>query len=207
MFHEVRKSLFDVQWGRAAMSTNSRLTQTLQKAAGGSHEAVADLMPLVYSELRAIAGKQLQRERRNHTLQATALANEAYLRMVDQKDVDWKGRAHFLAVAAEVIRRILVDHARKKCAAKRGGGAVQVTLTLADILQPSGDQKEVDLLALDEAMRELAELSDRQARVVELRFFGGLSVEETAYTLGVSGRTIKGDWRVAKAWLRKRLGE
>ena len=189
------------------MSTNSRLTQTLQKAAGGSHEAVADLMPLVYGELRAIAGKQLQRERRNHTLQATALANEAYLRMVDQKDVDWKGRAHFLAVAAEVIRRILVDHARKKGAAKRGGGAAQVTLTLGDVLQAPGDQNEVDLLALDEAMRELAALSDRQSRVVELRFFGGLSVEETAYTLGVSERTVKGDWRVAKAWLRKRLGE
>ena len=189
------------------MSTNSRLTQTLQKAAGGSHKAVADLMPLAYGELRTIAGKQLQRERRNHTLQATALANEAYLRMVDQKDVDWKGRAHFLAVAAEVIRRILVDHARKKGAAKRGGGAAQVTLTLGDVLQAPGDQNEVDLLALDEAMRELAALSDRQSRVVELRFFGGLSVEETAYTLGVSERTVKGDWRVAKAWLRKRLGE
>ncbi len=189
------------------MSTDSRLTQTLQKAAGGSHEAVADLMPLVYGELRAIAGKQLQRERRNHTLQATALANEAYLRMVDQKDVDWKGRAHFLAVAAEVIRRILVDHARKKGAAKRGGGAAQVTLTLGDVLQAPDDQNEVDLLALDEAMRELAALSDRQSRVVELRFFGGLSVEETAYALSVSERTVKGDWRVAKAWLRKRLGE
>ncbi len=189
------------------MSTDSRLTQTLQKAAGGSHEAVADLMPLVYGELRAIAGKQLQRERRNHTLQATALANEAYLRMVDQKNVDWKGRAHFLAIAAEVIRRILVDHARKKGAVKRGAGAVQVTLTLGNILQTPGDRNEVDLLALDEAMRELAELSERQSRVVELRFFGGLSVEETAYSLGVSERTVKGDWRVAKAWLRKRLGE
>ncbi len=189
------------------MSTDSRLTQTLQKAAGGSHEAVADLMPLVYGELRAIAGKQLQRERRNHTLQATALANEAYLRMVDQKNVDWKGRAHFLAIAAEVIRRILVDHARKKGAVKRGAGAAQVTLTLGNILQAPGDHNEVDLLALDEAMKELAELSERQSRVVELRFFGGLSVEETAYSLGVSERTVKGDWRVAKAWLRDRLGE
>ncbi len=189
------------------MSTNSRLTQTLQEAAGGSPEAVADLMPLVYSELRAIAGKQLRRERRNHTLQATALVNEAYLRMVDQTDVDWKGRAHFLAVAAEVIRRILVDHARKKGAAKRGAGAAQITLTLGDVLQAPGDQNEVDLLALDEAMRELAALSDRQSRVVELRFFGGLTVEETAYTLGVSERTVKGDWRVAKAWLRDRLCE
>ncbi len=189
------------------MSTDSRLTQTLQKAAGGSHEAVADLMPLVYGELRAIAGKQLQRERRNHTLQATALANEAYLRMVDQKNVDWKGRAHFLAIAAEVIRRILVDHARKKGAAKRGAGAAQVTLTLGNILQAPGDQNEVDLLELDEAMRALAELSERQSRVVELRFFGGLTVEETAYSLGVSERTVKGDWRVAKAWLRDRLGE
>jgi len=189
------------------MSTDARLKQILQKAAGGSHEAVADLMPLVYGELRAIAGKQLQRERRNHTLQATALANEAYLRLVDQKDVDWKGRAHFLAVAAEAIRRILVDHARKRGAAKRGGGAAQVTLTLGDALQTTDDQNEVDLLALDEAMRELAALSDRQSRVVELRFFGGLSVGETAYTLGVSERTVKGDWRVAKAWLRKQLDD
>ena len=189
------------------MSASSRLTETLQKAAGGSHGAVAELMPLVYGELRAIAGKQLQHERRNHTLQATALANEAYIRMVDQRDVDWKGRAHFLAVAAEVIRRILVDHARKKGAAKRGGGAAQVTLTLGDVLQTPGDQNEIDLLALDEAMRELAALSDRQSRVVELRFFGGLSVGETAYTLGVSERTVKGDWRVAKAWLRKQLDD
>ncbi len=189
------------------MSTDARLKQILQKAAGGSHEAVADLMPLVYGELRAIAGKQLQRERRNHTLQATALANEAYLRLVDQKDVDWKGRAHFLAVAAEAIRRILVDHARKRGAAKRGGGAAQVTLTLGDALQTTDDQNEVDLLALDEAMRELAALSDRQSRVVELRFFGGLSVGETAYTLGVSERTVKGDWRVAKAWLRRQLDD
>ena len=189
------------------MSTDARLKQILQKAAGGSHEAVADLMPLVYGELRAIAGKQLQHERRNHTLQATALANEAYLRLVDQKDVDWKGRAHFLAVAAEAIRRILVDHARKRGAAKRGGGAAQVTLTLGDALQTTDDQNEVDLLALDEAMRELAALSDRQSRVVELRFFGGLSVGETAYTLGVSERTVKGDWRVAKAWLRRQLDD
>ena len=189
------------------MSIDSRLTQTLQKAAGGSHQAVADLMPLVYGELRAIAGKQLQHERCNHTLQATALANEAYLRMVDQKDVDWKGRAHFLAVAAQVIRRILVDHARKKGAAKRGGGAAQVTLTLGDVLQAPGDKNEVDVLALDQALKDLSALSDRQSRVVELRFFGGLSVEETAYALGVSERTVKGDWRVAKAWLRERLGE
>ena len=189
------------------MSIDSRLTQTLQEAAGGSHQAVADLMPLVYGELRAIAGKQLKHERRNHTLQATALANEAYLRMVDQKDVDWKGRAHFLAVAAQVIRRILVDHARKKGAAKRGGGAAQVTLTLGDVLQAPGDKNEVDVLALDQALKDLSALSDRQSRVVELRFFGGLSVEETAYALGVSERTVKGDWRVAKAWLRERLGE
>ena len=152
------------------MSTDSRLTQTLQKAAGGSHEAVADLMPLVYSELRAIAGKQLQRERQNHTLQATALANEAYLRLVDQKEVDWKGRAHFLAVAAEVIRRILVDHARKKGAAKRGGGAAQVTLTLGEVLQAPGDQNEVDLRELA-ALRYLQSLNAVQitrANVCEL---------------------------------------
>ncbi len=189
------------------MSSNPHLTRTLRDAAGGSSVALAELVPLVYGELRAIAGRQLQHERRNHTLQATALANEAYLRLVDQREVDWKGKAHFLAVAAEVVRRILVDHARRRGAAKRGAGAAQVTLTLGDVLQAPGDQNEVDLLELDEAMKELAELSDRQSRVVELRFFGGLSVEETAFTLGVSERTVKGDWRVAKAWLRKRLGE
>ncbi len=189
------------------MSSNSHLTRTLRDAVGGSSVALAELVPLVYGELRAIAGRQLQRERRNHTLQATALANEAYLRLVDQKEVDWKGKAHFLAIAAEVVRRILVDHARRRGAAKRGAGAAQVTLTLGEVLQSPGDQNEIDLLALDDAMKELAELSDRQSRVVELRFFGSLSVEETAYTLGVSERTVKGDWRVAKAWLRKRLGE
>ncbi len=189
------------------MSSNSHLTRTLRDVAGGSSAALAELVPLVYGELRAIAGRQLQRERRNHTLQATALANEAYLRLVDQKEVDWKGKAHFLAVAAEVVRRILVDHARKKGAAKRGAGAAQVTLTLGGVLEMPSDQDEVDLLALDEAMKALAALSDRQSRVVELRFFGGLSVEETAYTLSVSERTVKGDWRVAKAWLRKRLSD
>lgn len=189
------------------MSSNQHLTRTLRDAASGSSVAMAELIPLVYGELRAIAGRQLQRERRNHTLQATALANEAYLRLVDQREVDWKGKAHFLAIAAEVVRRILVDHARRRGAAKRGAGAAQVTLTLGDVLEAPGDQNEVDLLELDEAMKELAELSDRQSRVVELRFFGGLSVEETAFTLGVSERTVKGDWRVAKAWLRKRLGE
>ncbi|MEE9297115.1 MAG: sigma-70 family RNA polymerase sigma factor [Phycisphaerae bacterium] len=187
------------------MSSRQDITQALVAVANDDQAAVAKLMPLVYAELRALAGRQLQRERRNHTLQATALVNEAYLRLVDQTQVDWKGKAHFLAVAAEVIRRILVDHARKRGAAKRGGGARQITITLESAEAGPGWAPNVDLLALDEALRELSELSERQAQVVQLRFFGGLSVEETAYALGVSERTIKGDWRVARAWLRRRL--
>ena len=189
------------------MSTKPDITQTLLGLTAGDHRQAEEMLPLVYAELHELAARHLRHERRNHTLQATALVNEAYIRLVDQSRVDWKNKAHFRALAAEMIRRILVDYARKKATAKRGGGAVQVTIALEDAVAAPAGANEVDLIALDDALRELSELSERQARVVELRFFGGLAVEETAFALQVSQRTIKGDWRVAKAWLRKKLSE
>jgi RNA polymerase sigma-70 factor, ECF subfamily len=180
-------------------------TDHLTRLSGGDPSAVSDLMPLVYDELRRVAAMHLARERPNHTLQPTALAHEAYLKLVDQTRAQWKDRAHFLAVAAEAIRRILIDHARLHRAAKRGSGDARLTLSFAaDVPEP---QTDVDLIALEDALQRLAELSPRQARVVELRFFAGLDVEETAEAIGVSPRTVKGDWRVARAWLQRELGE
>ena len=160
-------------------------------------------MPVVYEELRLVAKAHLGRERREHTLQATDLVHEAYLKLVDQRHVDWKNRAHFFAVAARLMRRVLVDHARARLAQKRGGGAAHVTFdeTLA-LGTPDAD---VTLLALDDALTELGTLDARQARTVELRYFAGLTVDESAVALGVSGMTVKRDWTVAKAWLKLRL--
>ena len=161
-------------------------------------------MPLVYDELRRRAGSYLRGERPDHTLQPTALVHEAYVKLVNQREAKWKDRAHFCAVAAEAMRRILIDHARKHRAARRGGGGQRVTLCDA-----IGDPRsmEVDVIDLDDALTRLRELHERQSRVVELRFFGGLSVEEIAEILEVSPRTVKGDWRVARAWLQTRLVE
>lgn len=184
------------------MPHRAQTTRILLAAVNGNRNATDQLMPLVYDELRGLAEHLMAQERVDHTLQATALVNEAYMRLVDQTQVDWQGRAHFCAVASEMIRRILVDHARKRSAAKHGGGASRVDLT--DVLDLS-EEIGVDLLGLDEALQELRALHERQARVVELRFFGGLSVEETAAVLEVSPRTAKGDWRLARAWLRERL--
>ena len=172
-------------------------------AAGGAGAAgTADkLLPLVYGELRALAAQRLRAERRNHTLQATALVHEAYLRLAEQTRAAWQDKTHFLAVGAQVIRRILVDHARSRAALKRGGGA-RLTLHDTDVAVGGVD---VDVLALHEALEELARLDPRQAQVVELRFFGGLSVAESAGLLGVSERTVEGDWQMAKAWLRRKL--
>lgn len=178
-------------------------TTHLTRLSHGDHAAAGDLMPLVYDELRRIAAVHLGRERANHTLQPTALANEAYLKLVDQSRAQWKDRAHFLAVAAEAIRRILIDHARTHRAAKRGAGAAKLTLSFAsDVPGPTTD---ADLLALEDALEKLTQLSPRQAKVVELRFFAGLDVEQTAEALEVSPRTVKGDWRVARAWLQQEL--
>lgn len=159
-------------------------------------------MPLVYDEFRALAARHLRRERANHTLQPTALVHEAYLRLIDQTRVDWQGRTHFFAVGAQAIRRILVDHARNRKRQKRGGGAGRVTLDESVALAP---QRAEEILALDEALETLGKLDARQAQVVEMRFFAGMSVEEVAEVLGVSKRTIEGDWTMARAWLMREL--
>ena len=180
------------------------VTGILRKASCGSDSAVKQLMPLVYDELRALAESYLKHERVDHTLQATALVHEAYVRLVKQEDVDWQNRAHFFGVAAQMIRRILVDHARHHERIKRGGGRRRVQID-EDIALPQ--HRELDLLALDEAMERLADFHERAARIVELRFFGGLNREEVAEVLGLSLRTVGDDWRLARAWLRRELGE
>ena len=177
-------------------------TQMLRDLSQGDRSAADRLAPLVYQELRALAAGYMQQERVNHTLQPTALVHEAYLRMIDQPDVDWKNKAHFFAVAAQMIRRILIDHAREKAADKRGGGAARLELETSII----GEDPEVlDLLALNETLDELAKLNDRHRQVVELRFFGGLTLREVGEVLGISPETVKTDWRTARAWLRTRL--
>ena len=183
------------------MSDN--ITHLLNEWSAGDQRALDELTPLVYGELRHQAARYLRRERLSHTLQTTALINEAYLRLIDAKDVQWQSRAHFFAIAANLMRRILVDHARRHDAEKRGGS--QIRLTLDEGLAVA-KETDVDLLAVDEALDRLATIDPQQARVVELRFFSGLSVEETAAVLGVSPKTVKRDWSVARAWLRREIG-
>lgn len=190
------------EWSAMAHDHTHDATQALSAAARGDEAAAARLLPLVYDELRALAACALRRERPDHTLQPTAIVHEAFLRLIDQTHAEYNSRTHFFAIAAQVIRRILVDHARQHGAAKRGAGWMKITLSHA--AQPSRDD-ELDLLALDEALTTLASLDPRQAKVVELRFFGGLSVEEAAKALGVSPRTIEEDWRMARAWLKREL--
>ncbi|MEZ5354800.1 MAG: sigma-70 family RNA polymerase sigma factor [Bryobacteraceae bacterium] len=182
--------------------SSGNVTQLLLGWRGGSGEALDALMPLVYAELRRIAANFLRREDAGHTLQSTALVHEAYFRLVDQKQVNWQNRAHFFAVAARMMRRILVDHARKNMAGKRGAG---VTLLSIDEQLAGSGEREFSLVALDDAMRALEELDPQQAKLVELRFFAGLSVDETAEVLGVSPATIKRHWVTAKAWLYREL--
>ncbi len=184
------------------MPVSEQTTQILVDLGNGDRSAAKRLMPLVYDELRGLAARYMQQERAEHTLQATAIVHEAYLRLIDQSRVDWKGRAHFFAVAAEMIRRVLVDHAREHDAAKRGGGARKVSLT--DSVGASGGP-DIDLLSLDAALDELGQLNERHRKVVELRFFGGLNIDETAQVLEVSPQTVRSDWRIARAWLRQRL--
>jgi RNA polymerase sigma-70 factor (ECF subfamily) len=178
------------------------VTQILQEVSGGNKEAPARLMPLVYDELRRLADHYLRQERPDHTLQPTALVHEAYLRLIDQTRVDWQNRAHFFGVAAQLMRRILVDHARRHRASKRGG--LQQKLTLDEAVDYS-QARDFDLVRLDEALTALAEFDARQSRVVELRFFGGLTIEETAEVLDISPATVKVDWSMAKAWLRREI--
>ena len=184
------------------MPVSAQTTQILIDLSKGEPSAASRLMPLVYDELRSLAARYMAQERPGHTLQATALVNDAYLKLIDQSRVDWKGRAHFFAVAAETIRRILVDHARQHLAAKRGGSARR--MTLSDATGPP-EAHPIDLLDLDEALDQLGELNERHRKVVELRFFGGLSVDEAAHVLEVSPQTVGSDWRMARAWLRQHL--
>jgi RNA polymerase sigma factor (TIGR02999 family) len=179
------------------------VTQLLVKWAEGDVAALDKLMPLVYGELRRLANNYLRRERANHTLQPTALVNEAYLRLVDQRNARWQNRAQFFGVAAQLMRRILVDHARLHQAQKRGGSDQQ-RLSLTDA-ERVVDKSDIDLLALHEALNELAELDPQQGRIVELKFFGGLSIEETAEVLGIGHATVERDWKMARAWLRRKL--
>jgi len=178
------------------------VTRMLIDWSGGDPEAPARLMPLVYEELRQLARQYLQRERPDHTLQATGLVHEAYLRLVDQSTTTWQNRAHFFGVAAQVMRRILVDYARSHRAEKRGGGWDK--LVFDEALAPSAERS-IDLVALDDALKDLLAFDPRQSQIVELRFFGGLTNEEIGEILDVSPRTVKREWRMAKAWLRREI--
>jgi RNA polymerase sigma factor (TIGR02999 family) len=177
------------------------VTRLLVEWTDGNEGALEALLPLVYDELRRLARGYLQRERPGHTLQSTALVHEAYMRLVDQ-DVSWQNRAHFFGIAAQMMRRILVDHARTKNAAKRGDGACMVTLD--EGLLSSGE-RDVNIIALDDALDKLTKLDPQQSRIVELRFFTGLSIEETAEVLKISPATVKRDWVMAKAWLYREM--
>lgn len=184
------------------MTDVAGVTELLLAWRKGDAEALDRLVPVVYDDLRRVARNQLRNERREHSLQATALVNEAYLRLIEVKRIQWVDRAHFFAVAARLMRRILVDDARARRAAKRGGGAIRVSL--ADHAIAVGDQGP-DVLALDDALESLTLVDPRKGRVVELRFFGGLTVEETAEVLGVSAGTVANDWTMAKLWLLKEM--
>ena len=178
------------------------VTLLLQRVGAGDNNAADELVPLLYQELRRMAGAYLRHERPDHTLQPTALVNEAYLKLVDQKNVQWQNRSYFFGVASQLMRRILVDYARGHQAAKRGGGAGKVSLDEAMIVSP---QNAASVLALDENLSRLAELDPQLVRVVEMRVFGGLSIEETAVALGVSPATVKRNWSMAKAWLMQEM--
>lgn len=178
------------------------VTRLLLDWRNGDEEAFNRLIPLVHGELHRIARRYMRHEKPGHTLETEALLNEAYLRLVGEQEIDWQDRAHFFAISARIMRRLLVDHARSRAYAKRGGGAVQVSLN--EELAVSGE-KSIDLMALDEALERLAENDERRSRIVELRYFGGLSSEETAQVLGLSEITIKREWLKAKAWLYREL--
>jgi RNA polymerase sigma factor (TIGR02999 family) len=180
----------------------ARVSQLVEEAGRGKAEAMAELLPVVYQELRRVAAGYLRRERPGQTLQATALVHEAYLRLLREQHVSWQNRAHFCAIAANSMRQILVERARARNAAKRGGGFHRITLD--DALAPA-ETPGVDVEALDQALSRLAALDADQARLVELRYFGGLTIEETAEVLGISPATVKRSWTVAKAWLKKEL--
>ena len=182
---------------------SKEVTVFLKAWSGGDREAADRLMMLVYDEMRRLAASYLQRQRSDHTLQPTALVHEVYMKLIDVSQIDWQDRAHFFAVAAQTMRNILVDHARAVAADKRGGGAQKIALD--DAVSFSNEKQDVDLLALDEALQELARQDATQSRIIELRFFGGLTIEETAEVLKISPATIKREWATARAWLFRRM--
>ncbi|MBA4123817.1 MAG: sigma-70 family RNA polymerase sigma factor [Acidobacteria bacterium] len=186
-----------------AVNKSKEITRMLQEWSGGKQEALDALLPLVYAELHRQASRYLRRERPDHTLQTTALIHEAYMKLVDQREVNWQNRTHFFGIAAQMMRRILVDYARQRHRAKRGGIAEDLPLEEAALVV--SEERSVDLVALDEALTRLAEFDERQARIVELRYFSGLTIEETAEVLRISPATVKSDWNVAKAWLRHEI--
>jgi RNA polymerase sigma factor (TIGR02999 family) len=179
------------------------VTQKLQAWSEGNSEALDELLPIVYDELHKQAARFLRRERNDHTLQTTALIHEAYLKLVGQKNVHWQNRAHFFGIAAQMMRRVLIDYARTKHREKRGGDDVKVTLDAAAFV--ATNERSVDLIALDEVLTRLAAMDEQQSRIVELRYFGGLNIEETAEALHISPATVKRDWNMAKAWMHHEL--
>ena len=185
------------------MNPSQEITRLLREWSEGNRSAFDELMPLVYAELHQQAARYLRNERHYHTLQTSALIHEAYVRLVDQTGIQWQSRTHFFAVAAQVMRHILVDHARAKHREKRGGDAVKVPLGEATMI--TVNEQDLDLLALDEALNRLAEIDEQQVRLVELRYFSGLSLEETAAALNISRATAARDWNVARAWLHREL--
>ena len=188
---------------QGGMTEPRSVTALLGDWSRGNQSALNELLPLVYAELRRIAARQLRRERPNHTLQPTALVHEVYLRLVDQRQVDWKSRAHFFGVAAQVMRRLLVDHARRHGAGKRGEGVPCVPIDEArEVAAPA----EIPILALDRALDRMQKVDPELARIVELRAFGGLTIDQAAHVLNISPSTAKRDWRTAKAWLNRELG-
>jgi len=186
------------------IATSHEVTQLLMAWNDGDQSALERLIPLVHAELHRIARRYMRSERAGHTLQTSALINEAYLRLIDAQQVHWQNRAHFFGIAAQLMRRVLVDFARSRGYKKRGGGALQVSLDETMVITKERGE---DLVALDEALSALSELDERKGRVVEMRFFGGLSEKEIAEALTVSQETVRRDWRLAKSWLRRRLSE
>lgn len=184
------------------MPASEDMTQILTAATAGDQVAADKLLPLVYDELRALAARYLQEERPSHTLQTTALVHEAYLKLIDQRRAKWKDRTHFFAVAATAMRRILVNHAKAKKRSKRGGDQEKISLDVAAAIY---EERALDLVALDEALEQLAAMDQQQSRIVELRFFGGLTVDEVAEVLGISARTVHREWTTARAWLRGQI--
>ncbi len=184
------------------MQAQPNITQVLERWSNGEQSALDELIPLIYKELRRLAGNYIRRERDNHTLQPTALINEVFVRLIDQHDIKWQSRAHFFGISARLMRRILVDHARVHQAAKRGGGHYSLSLNEADRI---ASQPSVNLLTLHLTLQQLEVLDPQQSQIVELRFFGGLTIEETAEVLSVSHATIEREWKMARAWLRHEL--